>query len=117
MDQTKIRNNMEELIPIVAIISTFGGGILFTKVLTDYFLKRKVIDKGVSGEEADQILHASGSNKYSGLKWGLITLAAGIGLIIINYVPYDGDTPFPYGVLAICISLGFLTYYFMVKDK
>ena len=109
---------MEELIPIVAIVSVFGGGILFTKVLTDFFLKRRLIDKEITGDDAGSILRAqTEGSKYSGLKWGLITLSAGVGLIIINYVPYDGDTPFPYGVLAICISLGFLAYYYMMKDK
>lgn len=119
MVQTKIQNNMDEtLIPIVAIISFFGGSILFIKVLTDFFLKRKIVDKGLTGDEAQKILQARAEDsKFGGLKWGLLTLAAGIGLIIINYVPYDGSTPFPYGVLAICISLGFLAYYQMMKDK
>ncbi|MFT4736774.1 MAG: hypothetical protein ACI8QD_001953 [Cyclobacteriaceae bacterium] len=107
---------MENLIPIFAIVGVFGGGVLFVKILTDFFLKRKIVEKGLATEEINSILRKGvEDNKYSGLKWGLILLSAGIGLVIINYVPYDSDTPFPYGILSICVAIGFLTYYMLVK--
>jgi hypothetical protein len=111
-----IKIKMENLIPIFAIVGVFGGGVLFVKILTDFFLKRKIVEQGLATEEINSILRKGvEDNKYSGLKWGLILLSAGIGLVIINYVPYDSDTPFPYGILSICVAFGFLTYYMLVK--
>ncbi len=107
---------MEELIPIVAIISVFGSTILFVTVLTNYSLKKKLIEKNMVNEETANMFKSM-TSKQNSLKWGLIILFAGLGLIIIEQLPYDEDSPLPYGVEAVCISLGFLLYYFLIKNE
>ncbi len=107
---------MGELIPIIAIISVFGSTILFVSTLTNYSLKKKLIDKGMVGEESGN-LFKSVSNKQNALKWGLIILFAGIGLIIIDAMGLDGDEAMTYGIEAVCVSLGFLLYYGIVKKE
>lgn len=107
---------MTELIPIVAIISVFGSTILFVTTLTNYSLKRKLIDKDMIGPETSN-LFKSVSNKQNALKWGLIILFAGIGLIIIDSLDLDGDEAMTYGIEAVCVSLGFLLYYTIVKKE
>lgn len=105
------------LVPIAIFGSMVAGIILFTKTITDYRLRKKLIDKGLVNENAGSILKNESfeAGKYSSLKWGLIVLTGGIGLIIINYMPYDGDEPMPYGVFAVSVAVGFLIYYFYVK--
>ena len=56
-------------------------------------------------------------NKYSSLKWGLIILCGGIGLIITNFIDYYRDSPLPFGILAVSIATGFLAYFFFVKKQ
>ena len=107
---------MEELIPIVAIISVFGSVILFVTILTNYSLKKKLIDKNLVNEGTAN-LFKSVTSKQNALKWGLIILFGGVGLIIIDGMGLDGDDAMPYGIEAVCVSVGFLIYYFMVKDK
>jgi uncharacterized oligopeptide transporter (OPT) family protein len=107
---------MNDLIPIIAIISVFGSTILFVTVLTNYSLKRKLIDKDMVGPETAN-LFKSVSNKQNALKWGLIILFAGIGLIIIDSMNLDGDEAMPYGIEAVCVSIGFLIYYAIMKKE
>lgn len=107
---------MEELIPIVAIISVFGSVILFVSTLTNYSLKKKLIEKNMVTKETTD-LFKSVSSKQNALKWGLIILFGGIGLIIIDSLGLDGDDAMPYGIEAVCVSIGFLIYYFIVKDE
>ncbi len=107
---------MEEIIPIVAIVSVFGSSILFVSIITNYSLKKKLIDKNMVNTDTANLFKSENS-KQNALKWGLIVLFAGIGLIIIEQLPYDGDSPLPWGVEAVCIALGFLTYYFLVKNE
>lgn len=107
---------MDAIIPIVAIISVFGSTILFVSVLTNYSLKRKLIDKGMVGPETANLFKQV-SNKQNSLKWGLIVLFAGIGLIIIDSMGLDGDDAMPYGIEAVCVAIGFLLYYNMVKKE
>lgn len=104
------------LMPIAILGSLATGLILFTKTLTDYLLRKKMVEKGLVGDDAGELLKKQQTeNKYSSLKWGLIILFGGIGLIILEAINYEKESPLPYGVFATCISLGFLTYFFLVK--
>lgn len=107
---------MEELIPIVAIISVFGSVILFVRILTNYALKKKLVDKGMVNDESSQLFTES-INRHSALKWGLIIFFGGLGLIIIDAMGLDGDEAMPYGIEAVCIAVGFLIYYALVKKE
>ena len=110
--------NADVLMPI-AIIGSFGASIyFFTKVMTDYILKKKMIDKGFVNEDTQAIFKTqSGESKYSSLKWGLIIFFAGMSLVIMEYIPASPDSPLPYGLFAVSVSLGFLIYYFLLKKE
>jgi hypothetical protein len=109
----------EVLMPI-SIIGSFGMAVYyFTRTITDYILKKKMIDKGFVNEDTQAIFkqHQVTEGKYPSLKWGLIALFAGIGLIIMEYIPVRPDSPLPYGLFAVSISLGFLIYFFLVQRE
>ena len=103
----------------IAIIGSFATGIyLFTKVMTDYILKKKMIEKGFVNDETQAIFKNQGPDgKYSSLKWGLIIFSAGLALVTLEYVDFRSDSPLPYGVLAVFVSAGFLAYYFIVQKN
>ena len=106
----------EVLMP-VAVLGSFSVGVyLFTKTLTDYFLRRKMVEKGYVTEESKHLLAKENElNKYSSLKWGILVLSAGIGLVIIEYLPRMHDSVLPFGVFAICVSIGFLIFFVVAK--
>ena len=104
----------------VAILGSLGTSLyFFTKVLTDYILKKKMIEKGFVNEESQSIFKKYGreENRNSSLKWGLIILSAGIGLIIIDSLDVHPDTTLPYGIFAVATSIGYLVYYYMMKRE
>ena len=107
----------EVLLPI-SIIGSLGASIyFFTKILTEYILKKKMIEKGFVNEDTQAIFKKySATNQYSALKWGLLALSGGIGLIIIDYMEVDMESTLPFGILSVSLSLGFLVYYFLVKQ-
>lgn len=51
------------------------------------------------------------------LKWGIILLFGGTGLIVLEFIPYNENSPLPYGVMTIFVSLGFLSYYFLIRNR
>lgn len=112
-------SNLREVLMPIAILGTLGGSIFFfTKIMTDYILKKKMIDKGFVNEDTQAIFkkHVD-ENKYSALKWGLIILFGGLALMIMEFIPTSPESPLPYGMLAFFISLGFLIYYFVMKKE
>jgi hypothetical protein len=109
----------EVLMPI-SIIGSFGTAVyFFTKTITDYVLRKKMIDKGFVGEDAQSIFrtYSSEENKYSSLKWGLLFLTGGISLIIMEVLNVRPDSTLPYGIFTVSLSIGFLIYYFLVKKE
>jgi hypothetical protein len=49
------RNLMEVLMPIAIIGSLGTSAYLFTRVMTDYILKKKMIDKGFVNDDTQAI--------------------------------------------------------------
>ncbi|HOX81635.1 MAG TPA: hypothetical protein PLJ60_00760 [Chryseolinea sp.] len=112
-------NLMEVLMPIT-IIGTLGASVFFfARIMTDYILKKKMIDKGFVNDDTQAIFknHAGAENKFPSLKWGLIIFFAGLALIVIEYIPHNPESPLPYGIFTLSVSLGFLIYYFIVKQS
>lgn len=113
-------HNVLQFLQPVGILTAIGGTIyFFTKVLTDYILKKKMIEKGFVNDDTQAIFkqHDAIDGKYSSLKWGLIAFFAGLSLIIMEYVPVSPESPLPYGLFTIAVSLGFLIYFFIVKKE
>ena len=110
-------SNLREVLMPFAILATIGTSItIFTKTLTDYILKKKMIDKGFVNDDAQAIFkRQTNENKFTSLKWGLIIFFAGISLVIMEYVPTTPESPLPYGLFTVAVSFGFLIYYFLVR--
>jgi hypothetical protein len=100
---------MNEVLMAVAILGGFGTTIyFFTKVMTDYILKKKMIEKGFVNDDTQAFFKQhSTDGKYSSLKWGLIIFFAGLSLVIMEFIPTERDSPLPYGLFALSVSLGF----------
>jgi hypothetical protein len=111
--------NLREVLMPIAILGSFGAAVyFFTKAITDYILKKRMIDKGFVNEDTQAIFKSyANTNKYASLKWGLIVLFGGLGLMIIDFVPASHESPLPYGIFTVCVSLGFLIYYFIVRKE
>lgn len=112
-------HSLRDVLMPMAIIGTFGGSIiLFARTITDYILKKKMIEKGFVNEDSQALFKKhSEENKYASLKWGLLVFFAGLSLIIMEYIDFNSRSPLPYGLFAVSVSLGFLIYYFVVKKE
>jgi hypothetical protein len=112
----KNRSIMIELIPIVAIISVFGSTVWLTSIITNYALKRQLIKNGIVGQEAQSLFNHTQS-KLNALKWGLIVLFAGLGLILIDFLNLNANSAMPFGIEAVSVAVGFLIYYRLAKNQ
>jgi hypothetical protein len=83
----------------------------------NYRLKKRIIDSGPVNEEAMNFLKNLSSSNTESLKWGCIVFAGGLGLVILEFIPYSSDSALPYGLEAMFIAAGFLTYYALVNRK
>ena len=64
------------------------------------------------------ILETKGSKEreQNVLKWTLLGIFGGLGLIIQEFLPYSMDeSMLPYGVVIVFLSIGLLLYYLLIN--
>ena len=86
-------------------------------VISNYNLKKTILNKEHLDDKMFVILNNLTGFNSEMLKWGIILLFGGAGLIVLEFLPHDENTPLPYGVMTVFVALGFLTYYFMMKNQ
>lgn len=108
---------MKNLAPFIVMIAILIAISVMIVVMTNYQLKKKILDKENIDDKMFIILNNLTGFNSEMLKWGIILLFGGIGLIVLQFLPYDENSPFPYGVMTVFVALGFLTYYFLMKGQ
>ncbi|MEY8760332.1 DUF6249 domain-containing protein [Chryseobacterium tongliaoense] len=108
---------MKQLAPFIVMIALLIAISVVIVVITNYNLKKKILNKENADEKLYVILNNLTGFNSEMLKWGIILLFGGIGLIVLEFLPYDENTPLPYGVMTVFVALGFLTYYFLMKNQ
>lgn len=105
--------------PFVVAITFFIWFAVVIISLSNNRLKKKMIELGHIDENAIKLLSQSFKFRFNNLKWGLILFFGGLGLVIISLLPkhLQHDSAFPFGLEIILISIGFLTYFIIVKNK
>jgi hypothetical protein len=109
------------LAPFLMFISIFAMITIILINLMKYWLKNKMLNAGMMEESRMRLILQPNGPKAelrSALKWGLITLFGGSGLIVNEYLKFDPYTSaLPYGIELIFISLGLLIYYLITRKQ
>ncbi|HUW07914.1 MAG TPA: hypothetical protein VMW01_16870 [Williamwhitmania sp.] len=107
----------------------FFGIYYILRMFTNFLLKRKIIKSG-HFDKADilneiTVQPQENENRYPTLKWGLVALMAGIGLLVDDqffntsgdYSGYAQHGMAPFGIELMFIAAGFLIYFFIANAK
>jgi hypothetical protein len=111
---------MQHVLMPIAIIGTFSLGLIyFTTTLTNYFLKKRMVDKGYVDKESVAIIRDNKreNSPLNTLKWALVVFFGGLSLVLLEYIPYETTSPLPYGLFALSISFGLLIHYVVAKKE
>ncbi len=115
---------VEALIPMVAIVFTFGipGVIIFWWLYTKHRERMRLIEKGLTPDEVKAYFSETNNkprNPYSSLKWGILLTFLGIGIFLANLFEglYDLEEGVMMGIIVLFAGIGFLVYYGVVSSK
>lgn len=96
----------------IYLISSFI--LTFVRMLLDQRLKMRMLDKGVGDEVVRNFLRTEvGDVKSQTMKWFIIFLFIGIGVIIVNQTQPLGLHSV--AIVFFCIAFGYLAYYLFLK--
>src|SRR5437879_11961474 len=96
------------LVPIVFLLTVAFTLVGLAKVISDVRIRRRLIDAEVAPELARVIAGAPKEDPglYSTLKWGMVLGAVGLGLILIQFLPYRSGEPIVLGVILVFAAAG-----------
>jgi hypothetical protein len=109
--------------PLVGILGITLAIVVIINAILNHRIKMRMIKDGHVDENSIKILSQENNGfKLDTLKWGIILLFGGIGLIILEFIPYGYDyryshgSPLPFGIETVSLALGFLVYYFIARN-
>lgn len=106
-------------VEILVPLGFFAAIVWIVKIISDNRIRRKVLDQRVSDELAEAILkrNAAAPSTLGALKWGLVVLAVGGALVLIELLTIDVDEPLAYGLLFLAAGGGLIAYYLIAQDE
>ena len=109
---------MKHIIPFIVVIVFIIAIAIVVISAFNFKLKKRIIESGPIDDNALKFIGSISGLNTEALKWGLILLFGGIGLVVMEFLPYNlEDSPLPYGIESIFFAIGFLVYYTLVRSK
>lgn len=110
---------LEKIAPFVMITATTWFIVLVLINLMKYRIKRRIIETNMNDQNLISTILESREDpedrKKNILKWIFLSFFGGIGLIVLEFLPYEMDESIlPYGVLSVFLSAGLLIYYLII---
>jgi len=102
-----------ETMPLVVFLVIV---LLVVKLVLDYKTRSKLIEKGMLDENI-KFLYADrpASQTLSSLKWGMVLIGIGAGVIVGQIVPADLAEEITIGGVFVFAGLGLLVYYLIAS--
>lgn len=108
---------MKDLIFLTPIVLVIIIGVIIIAIC-NYKLKKRVLEAGPLDEFALKFIGTLSSGGSELLKWAIILFFGGLGLIVLEFLPYSmKDSPLPFGVQAIFLAAGCLVYFLISKKN
>jgi hypothetical protein len=111
---------MEDLAPIFIVPAFFGIVGYIVKVISDNRIRRRLIDSGQVDEKIKFLYFKSPntfSEPFSSVRWGLVFIALGLGIIIGQQFPAGEKEQMTLCAMFIMAGIAFLVYYFLAKRE
>jgi peptidoglycan/LPS O-acetylase OafA/YrhL len=110
---TEDKAMVELVVPVALFLTIAFATVGVAQVISDGRTRRRLLEANASPEMAAAIVSPprSGAAQASTLKWGFLTGALGLALILVQFLPYDADEPIVSGILLVAASIGLLASY------
>ena len=107
----------DNLIPIIIVPVVFFSFVAIVKIISDNWLRRKIIDKGLVNKDLKYLANVSSSGQpLSSMKWGMALVGIGLALMVPEVFSSVTDETLV-GLMFIFAGLAFLIYYFIAKSQ
>lgn len=108
-----------DLVPILVPLGFFAMIAYVAKVIGDTRIRRKALEASVSDEVAEAVMtrRRVEPSARSALKWGLIIVALGGSMFLVEILPTSFESPMAYGILLLATGIALLGYYLIEREN
>ncbi len=110
---------MPEFGPFIVALGFFAMIAYIAKLIRDTRIRRKALESPISEEKIEELLNEGGwtePSTRSALKWGLVVLALGAGLLFVDLLAISFESPVAYAVLLMATGGALLGYYLIEQE-
>ena len=102
--------------PALVFVSFFAFVLGVTKILSDNWTRRKLIEARVSDDVIRTLFRKENDPEmFAALKWGIVLVALGLGLIASEQLHLSFQEPMAWGVVLVFGGGGLLAYYAIAR--
>jgi hypothetical protein len=89
------------------------------KLIGDTRIRRKALDSHADADVAEAILNRQWKepSTRSALKWGLIVVSLGFGVLLVDLFTIGFESPLAYAILLLSTGMALLGYYFVEREN
>jgi len=102
---------------LVFITGLIAATILIIALMNFRIRKRLIREHLMNDQTIKAMNQMQYDFKVDSLKWGLLFLFGGAGLVLLHFIPCKADSPLPYGIELIFLAVGFLIYFLITRPK
>ena len=113
----------EVMIPLVATVTFFSliGLVFYYHTTTRHKERMAMLERGFTPDQIRSIAQRmfKGSSPLGSLKWGIITVAIGLAIIVGNFLRsmYNVDESIVAGVVFLFAGLALVIFYFIASKE
>lgn len=104
-------NQFEFLIPIAFFVIV---AVIF-KIVTENRTRQKLIDKGMLDERTKYLFMHPAPPSLNSLKWGMVLIAVGLALALVNLFPIAFEGPASIGLMMLFAGTAFILYFIIAR--
>jgi hypothetical protein len=102
--------------PTTVLVGFFAFVLGMTKVLSDNWTKRTLIGSRVSDDVIRTLFRKQSDPEiFAALKWGIVLVSLGLGLIVSQQLHASFQEPLAWGVVLVSGGVGLLVYYAIAR--
>ncbi len=109
---------LETIAEMAPVFIIFPMIAYIVKMSLEYFTRKKMIEKGLVGEEAAKMFKVGSEPSLpSSLKWGMVLLFVGVVIVVLQVLPTYISPEIYFGVMLIAAGVALLIYYGLALMK
>ena len=103
---------VEIVVPVAFFVFLAFVIVGVTRAVSDGMTRRRLVQANASPEFARVVLARDAETaRRDALKYGMLVGAGGLGLVVVQFMPYGPNQPIVYGTVLLFAAAGLLAYY------